>query len=177
MSLHNGTQMIVLVLFGTLVLVLTLAALRSIPLFQPGGRVVVAFCTAALSVIGLHGLADSDVTYAGASSGNGLIAGILYLYAALGVAMLIVMILTLLRRGHSGAARRNSLQGRIGPRPARTVLTTDPEGLNRGFPDRWTKPVPDRSAAGLTRRDGSGSGEGIIRGLSKRLCRRESPHE
>ena len=108
MSLPYELQMIVLIVLGTLVFVGTLISLRSAPLFQPRDRVVVAFCTSILSVIGLSRFPESNVPEA-----NGVISGILILYAALAVAMFILLLLLLLRRWSSRAAGRDERHGRF----------------------------------------------------------------
>lgn len=143
MTLPYEIRMIVLIALGTLVFVGSLASLKSMPLFQPGSRVLVAICVSILSVIGLLGIPYSNVPDApvAVNEKNGILAGILCLYAALAMAMLIVL---LLRCWFPRAAKRNERYRRFDPRSTVGNRKMKRKSYESELSERWENPIAER---------------------------------
>jgi hypothetical protein len=96
-SLSGAGVTVVLITMFVIVLVIAHRALREMPLFGDGGSWIVAFCTAALSVLGFlrflgpqeHGARTDRTT----TAPDGMIDFILLPYAALAIAILLMLLL------------------------------------------------------------------------------------
>lgn len=96
-SLSDAAVVVVLIAMFAIVLIVAHRALKEMPLFGDGGSWIVAFCTAALSVLGLlrflgpqeNGVRTDRTT----TAPGGMIDFIVLPYAALAIAILLMLLL------------------------------------------------------------------------------------
>jgi amino acid transporter len=116
-SLPDAAVMIVLITIFAIVLVVAHRALKEMPLFGDGGSWIVAFCTAALSVLGLLRFLGAQEDGARADSRpaapDGVIDFILLPYATLAIAILFVLLLLALGKVRPSKGRTPGNQQRV----------------------------------------------------------------